>query len=62
VDGARETEVAKLTRTLKLIDERIRPLYLTKEKLEALKKQEQTFYHSIYFGSINIFGDGNEQI
>jgi predicted nucleotidyltransferase/predicted transcriptional regulator len=62
VDGAREQELAKLTRTLKAMDERIRPLYLTKEKLEALKREEQTFYYSIYFGTIDIWGDTNEQI
>jgi hypothetical protein len=62
VDGASEPELAKLTRTLKAMDERIRPLYLTKEKLEALKREEKTFYYSIYFGSIDIWGDKNEQI
>jgi len=62
VEGAREQELAKLTGALKEMDERIRPLYLTKEKLEALKREEQTFYYSIYFGSIDIWGDKNEQI
>jgi predicted nucleotidyltransferase len=62
VDGASEEELAALTRTLKAMDERIKPLYLTKDKLRALKKEDLTFYYSLYFGSIDVFGDKNEPI
>jgi len=62
VDGASETELAGLTKALKAMDGRIRPLYLTREKLTRLKKEEQTFYYSLFFGTINVFGDENEPI
>jgi len=44
------------------MDERIKPLYLTQDRIGALKKEDLTFYYSIYFGSIDIFGDKNEPI
>jgi predicted nucleotidyltransferase len=62
VDKASEQELARLTRALNAMDDRIRPLYLTNEKLEALKREEQTFYYSLYFGSIDIWGDKNEPL
>jgi predicted nucleotidyltransferase len=62
VEGASETELAGLTKVLKAMDGRIRPLYLTREKLERLKRDEKTFYHSLVFGSIDIYGDANEPI
>jgi len=62
VEGAPETGLASLTKALKAIDDRIKPLYLTREKLARLKKEEQTFYYSLFFGTINVFGEGNEPI
>jgi predicted transcriptional regulator len=38
----------------------IRPLYLTREKLELLKKTDAAFYHSLVFGSVTIHGDDIE--
>jgi len=62
VEGASERGLAELTRKLKAMDERIKPLYLTQDRIGALKKEDLTFYYSIYFGSIDIFGDKNEPI
>ena len=62
VDGASETDLAGLTKALKAMDGRIRPLYLTREKLARLKKGEMTFYYSLFFGTINVYGDENEPI
>lgn len=62
VEGTSEGGLAELTRKLKAMDERIKPLYLTKDKLGALKKEDLTFYYSLYFGSVDIFGDKNEPI
>lgn len=49
-------ELAKLTGSLKKVSARISPLYLTEEKIEILKKEDQTFYNSILHGSIKLFG------
>ena len=56
----REEEIAKLTNELKKKNEKISPLYLTPEKLNRLKNEDIVFYHSLIFGSINIFGEDLE--
>lgn len=57
-----EESLAKLTAGLKKRFGNVRPLYLTKEKIRLLKKDDTTFYHSLIFGSIIIYGDGIEAI
>jgi predicted nucleotidyltransferase len=52
-----EEKLARLTAELKNKFGRISPLYLTKEKLEALKKEDLPFYHSLVFGSIKLYGE-----
>jgi len=55
-----EEDLAKLTGELKKNFGDVRPLYLTKDKLELLRKEDTTFYHSLVFGSITIHGDDIE--
>jgi len=61
-ENAKEEELAKLTSELKKQYGNIKPLYLTKEKLSALKKMDPLFYHSLVFGSVNIIGEKLEEI
>lgn len=57
IDKRDEEELAKLTGSLKRISGRISPLYLTKEKLEVLKKEDLPFFNSIMHGSIKLYGE-----
>ncbi|MFW6129472.1 MAG: nucleotidyltransferase domain-containing protein [Candidatus Aminicenantaceae bacterium] len=57
IDKRDEEELAKLTGSLKRISGRISPLYLTKEKLDVLKKEDPPFYNSIVHGSIKLYGE-----
>jgi predicted nucleotidyltransferase len=52
-----EENLAKLTGALKKKSRKISPLYLTKEKLEVLKKDDPIFLYSLIFGSIRIYGE-----
>jgi len=62
VEDAKEEDLAKLTRELKAKHANIMPLYLTKKKLEALKKEDTVFYHSLVFGSITVYGEDLEAV
>lgn len=57
IDKRNEEELAKLTGSLKRLSGRISPLYLTKEKLVILKKEDPPFYNSIVHGSIRLYGE-----
>ena len=57
VKKTKEAELSKLTNVLKRKSERIKPLFLTKDKIEALKKEDTVFFHSLVFGSIIIYGE-----
>lgn len=52
-----EENLAKLTSGLNRLYENIKPLYLTEEKLETLKKEDSVFYYSLIFSSITIYGE-----
>ena len=60
--NAREEQLAKLTNELKKKYRKIKPLYLTNEKLRILKDKDRLFYHSLVFGSIIIRGDKLEEV
>lgn len=62
IEKAKEDDLARLTNELKRIYRNIKPLYLTKEKINLLKKQDSLFYNSLVFGSITLFGENLEQI
>jgi len=57
IDKRNEEDLAKLTGSLKRLSGRISPLYLTKEKLAVLKKEDPPFYDSIVHGSIKLYGE-----
>lgn len=59
---AQEENLARLTNELKKKHGNIKPLYLTKKKIKILKKEDVVFYHSLVFGSINIYGEELETI
>lgn len=52
-----EDSLAQLASELRKNYSSIKPLYLTKEKLETLKKEEVLFFHAIVFGSITVYGE-----
>ena len=62
VENAKEENLAKLTADLKRKFGNVKPLYLTKEKIRLLKKNDAVFHHSLIFGSIVIYGDGIEAV
>lgn len=62
IDRINEESLAKLTSDLKKAFGNIKPLYLTENKIKLLKKEDTTFYHSLIFGSIVVYGDGIEAI
>jgi len=57
IDKRDEEELARLTGSLKKLSGRISPLYLTREKLAVLKKDDPPFYNSIVHGSIKLCGE-----
>jgi len=60
-ENAEEEQLASLTNELKRRNEKLKPLYLTKEKLHTLKNKDELFYNSLIFGSITIWGDKLEE-
>jgi len=44
---------AEISRTIK----NVKLLFLTKKKIENMRKKDELFYHSLAFGSIIIYGD-----
>lgn len=62
IEKVNEETLAKLTSDLKRALGYVRPLYLTKEKIKLLKRDDITFYHSILFGSITVYGEEIEAL
>lgn len=62
IDEAKDEDQARLTNELKRKYGNVRPLYLSKAKINALKNENPVFYYSLVFGSINIFGEGIETV
>jgi len=62
VDNPQEEALAKLTDELKKKNGNIKPLYLTREKIKTLRREDAVFYYSLVFGSINVYGEGIETI
>lgn len=56
VKGASQNELALLNSRIKKKFPHANVLVLTKEKLEKLRVENRTFYNSLYFGSIIIYG------
>jgi predicted nucleotidyltransferase len=62
VDKAGPAELASLTQRLREKYGNISPIYLTKEKVERIKKDDRVFYHSLVFGSFHLYGDDIAEI
>ena len=62
IEKTTEDKLAKLTNNLKKVFGNVKPLYLTEDKIKLLKNGDTTFYHSLIFGSIVVYGDGIEAI
>ncbi len=57
-----EKNLPKITSDLLRRFYNVKPLYLTKQKLNLLKNEDKVFYYSLIFGSIVVYGDGIEAI
>jgi predicted nucleotidyltransferase len=57
IEKTKEAELAKLTNELKRKYEKIKPIFLTKEKINILKEKDAVFYYSLALGSIVIYGE-----
>ncbi|MBN2043057.1 MAG: nucleotidyltransferase domain-containing protein [Candidatus Aenigmarchaeota archaeon] len=62
VEKTGEENMAKLTAELKKKYFKINPVYLTIDKLKVLKREDPVFHHSLFFGSITVYGDGIEKV
>lgn len=62
VEDTSEDNLAKITKELKKENDKINPLYLTREKITHLKNNDTIFYHSLVFGSIRIYGEGIDEL
>lgn len=56
VRNASQDDLALLNRRIKEKFPNANVLVLTKDKIQKLKKEDPVFYHSLYFGSIIIYG------
>lgn len=59
VKEMREEKKAALAAELRKRIRNVKPLFLSKEKLKALKGQDELFYHALSFGSILLYGAPN---
>ncbi len=55
-----EANLARLKNELKRKNNKIMPLFLTKDKINKLKKEDNIFYNSLFFGSVLLYGKGIE--
>jgi predicted nucleotidyltransferase len=60
IDSASDREVADLTSKLREKIENVKILILDDKKLETLMEKDTVFYHSLFFGSIVIYGQEDE--
>lgn len=52
-------KLAKLTSGLRKNIKNVKILILDDKKLETLKKEDPLFYHSLFFGSVTVYGEEN---
>lgn len=55
-----EEKQSKLTSDLRKNLDNVKPLILDNEKIKKIKKEDPMFYHSLYFGSISLYGEIDE--
>lgn len=54
-----EEKKAALAAEIRKRIQNVKPLFLTKRKLKAIKKEDELFYHALSFGSITLYGAPN---
>ena len=59
VSEINEEKKAALAAEIRKRIQNVKPLFLTKEKIKALKKEDELFYHALCFGSITLYGVSN---
>lgn len=60
VDDVQDTELAKVANELSTRYKNVKALFLNDKKIQEIKKKDQLFYHSLYFGSIILYGKEDE--
>lgn len=55
-DGADDEKIVSLTSALRKSVKNVRVLVLDDKKIQQLKKEDSLFYHSLYFGSVILYG------
>ena len=61
-EDVEEEKIAKLTNEVKRKSNKIKPVYLTREKLIEMRKKDPVFYYALVFGSISIYGEEIEAV
>ena len=59
ISKADNEQIAKLSADLRKAIKNVRVLVLDDKKLEALKRDDTLFYHSLHFGSVTVYGKEN---
>ena len=59
VGSISEEKKAALAADIRRRINNVKPLFLTKEKIKALRKEDEIFYHALSFGSITLYGAPN---
>ncbi len=59
IDETSNQKLAEFAAKFKKKIEQANLLFLTDKKIEKIKKEDPLFYHSLVFGSINIYGEGH---
>ena len=62
VSQSSHENLAKLTSELRRELGNINPIYLTEEKIRLLRKEDASFYYSLAFGSILIYGKNIQEV
>ncbi len=57
VKDVSDEKAASLTTLMNKKIRNVKPLFLTTEKIEKMKKADELFYHSLSFGSIVLYGE-----
>lgn len=60
VEKASDEDKARLTAEVRKKIDNVKIVLLTKEKIQLLKEKDPLFYHSLYFGSIVLYGEEDE--
>jgi predicted nucleotidyltransferase len=57
IQDVRDEQIASLNTEISNTIKNVQPIFFTQKKLETIKQDDQLFYHSLFFGSIIIYGE-----